>query len=73
MNRKKMAKEIKDTFETFDILTVHWDGKMCANIRNWSKEERLAVAVSSSTGTPKLLGIPHIVNSTGISRILFIH
>lgn len=67
-NRTIMSDCIKSTFDRNDWFTVHWDGKLLPDKNISEKIERLAIAVSSTRGDSKLLGIPKLPDSTGESQ-----
>lgn len=67
-NRKMLAQSIKDMFGNDDLYEIHWDGKLMADNALHKKTERLAIAVSSLSGKSKLLEIPKLINSTGLSQ-----
>lgn len=72
-NRKLMANSIKSQFNTNEIFTIHWDGKLLYDEKENQKVERLAVAVTSDAGNSKILGIPKIKSSTGECQAKGVH
>ena len=63
LHRETTACNIKAAFRTDEPLTVHWDGKIMADV-NGDNVDRLAVLVSGEE-TAKLLAVPKLLNGSG--------
>ncbi|KZS04710.1 Cc8K15.2-like protein, partial [Daphnia magna] len=67
--RKLKAKEVKENYlkNKPKYTTVHWDSKLIKLVSG-KKEERVAILVSGASSGPKIIGIPSVADSTGISQ-----
>jgi hypothetical protein len=73
-HRKKREEKSSEIFEEWKankpkFVVVHWDSKMITKL-NGQMNERVAILVSGKPHleTPKLLGVPIISDSTGLSH-----
>jgi hypothetical protein len=60
---QNIAKEIRQDFQPKVALTVHWDGKILAELMSKESVDRLVVLVSGE-GIMKLLGVPKLTRGT---------
>lgn len=62
--REQEAQSVKSNFSVNVPLTVHWDGKLLADLTGTEKVDRLPVLVSGE-GVSQLLAVPKIPKGTG--------
>lgn len=62
--RKKVANNIRTSFNPNCPLTVHWDGKILPDITGKDNVDRLPILVSGY-GVSKLLNVPKLESGTG--------
>lgn len=62
--RESAASGIKESFKPNTMLTVHWDGKLMADLTGNDKVDRLPILVSTM-GDQKLLDIPKLTTGSG--------
>lgn len=67
--RQTIAEHLKDEFKTEDRYTVHWDGKILAELIGSESVDRIAIILSTST-VNQLLGVPKISDGTAESHCI---
>lgn len=65
--RATFVSSLHEKFSANIPLTVHWDGKLMADLTLSSQVDRLAILVSGQ-GVSQLLGVPKIPSGTGESQ-----
>ena len=66
-NRKSAAQDIKINFPADKVTTIHWDGKMLADMTDTTKKDRLVI-VASGANCEQILAVPKLNNATGAAQ-----
>jgi len=69
MFRETKAKELKTNFNVLklDYVVLHWDGKLLPDLCEKVKVDRLPIVISFE-GITQLLGVPKLLNGTGVNQ-----